>query len=160
MKKKAEEIRRRSSEERRKTKNEQKKRGSFISIPNSQHTETIASYLRRAGSNIAITSGKKIDSLIRTKNKNSETKSVSYKIPCLVHAWRHIYIGETGRGMSVRLKEHKRDVGNHDTKNARVPYIETCGSLPDWERAEVIKKDMHKSVSNLSGKLWKRHTFF
>ena len=48
--------------------------------------------------------------------------------------------------MDVRLKEHKRDVRNHDTKNALVPHIETCGSLPDWERAEVIEKDMQKSI--------------
>ena len=56
------------------------------------------------------------------------------------------YVGETGRGLNVRLKEHKRDVGNHDTKNALVSHIETCGSLPDWERADVIEKDMQKSV--------------
>ena len=56
------------------------------------------------------------------------------------------YIGETGRGLSTRLKEHKRDVRNHETKNALVPHIEKCGRLPDWEKAEVIDQDMEKSV--------------
>ena len=143
MKKKAEEIRRRSPEERRKTKNEQKKRGSFISIPNSQHAETIASSLRSAGpgSNFAITSGKKIDSLIRTKNKKSETKSVVYKIPCSGSCMKTC-IEETGRGLDVRLKEHKRDVRNHDTKKR------TCA--PHWNVWKLAR--LGESGSN-----WKGH---
>ena len=44
-----------------------------------------------------------------TKNDNNEPKSVVYEIPC--KGCYKTYVGETGRGVDVRLKEtsHLRD---------------------------------------------------
>ena len=47
---------------------------------------------------------------------------------------------ETGRGLNTRLKEHKRDVRNHNRSNAIVLHIEKCQNLPDWNSAHVIEK--------------------
>ena len=145
MKKKAEEIRSRSYEEKQKMKKEQRKRGRFISIPNSRHADSIVQCLRAGGSNVAVVSGKKIENISRQKNKKSENNSVVYKIPCSGSCDKS-YIGETGRGLNIRLNEHKRDVRNHNTSNAMVLHIEKCQRFPDWANAHVIAEGMSKSV--------------
>ena len=68
-----------------------------------------------------------------------------YKIPCS-GACNKSYIGETGRGLETTLREHKRDVRNHNRSNAMVLHIETCETLPNWNQAEVIEKGMSKSI--------------
>ena len=90
-------------------------------------------------------SGRKIDNLTKQRNTKQKADSVVYKIPCSGPCNKS-YIGETGRGLTTRLKEHKRDVRNFDTKNALGPHIEQCGSLPNWTRAEVIEQGNTKSV--------------
>ena len=145
MKKKAEEIRRRTAEEKRKRKQDEKKRGRYISIPNSTHADSISRQLRSNGSNVTTVSGRKVEYLTRTKPEIKESDSVVYKIPCSGPCNKS-YIGETGRGLNTRLKEHKRDVRNHNRSNAIVLHIEKCQNLPDWNSAHVIEKGMSKSV--------------
>lgn len=145
MKKKAEEIRERSADERRRKRQERSKRGNYISIPNSKHAETIANSLRASGSNIAIVTGRRVEHLTKKRNTKQLTDSVVYKIPCSGPCQK-AYIGETGRGLATRLKEHKRDVKNFDTKNALVPHMEECENLPNWSEAVIIQQGMSKSV--------------
>ena len=135
----------RNVQEKRKKRQEQQKRGRFISIPNSKHADAIANKLRAAGSNVAIVSGKKIANLTRSNLEKPESDSVVYKIPCSGPC-RKAYIGETGRGLETRLKEHKRDVRNHNRSNALVLHLEKCENLPAWEKAFVIEHDMSKSI--------------
>ena len=144
-KKKAEEIWKRSAEEKKKRKQEQKKRGRFISIPHSKHADSISNQLRDIGSNVAVVSGRKIANLTRRKRVVTNEEIVVYKIPCS-GACNKSYIGETGRGLETRLKEHQRDVRNHNRSNAMVLHIETCETLPNWNQAEVIEKGMSKSI--------------
>ena len=145
MKQKAEEIRRRSAEEKRKRRQEEKKRGRYISIPNSTHADSISRQLRSNGSNVTIVSGRKVENLTQPKPEKKDSNSVVYKIPCSGPCNKS-YIGETGRGLDTRLKEHKRDVRNHNRSNALVLHIEKCQNLPNWNSAHVIEKGMSKSV--------------
>ena len=55
-------------------------------------------------------------------------------------------MGETGRGLTTRLNEHRRDARNHNRSNAMVLHIETCHRLPDWESAQIIEEGMSKSI--------------
>ena len=59
------------------------------------------------------------------------------------------HIGETGRGLSTRLKEQKRDVRNHNRSNALVNHIEKCESLPNWDGTEIIEIGISKSITAL-----------
>ena len=145
MKKNAIEIRKRSIEERRQRKQEQIRRRRFISIPHSKYADSISIQLRANGSNVAIVSERKIANLARPKLEYKKSESVVYKIPCS-GTCNKSFIGETGRGLNTRLKEHKRDVRNHNRSNALVLHIEKCESLPLWEGAEVIEKGMSKTV--------------
>ena len=145
MRKKAENIRKRSAEEKRKRQTEQKRRGRFLSIPHSKNAELIADYLRGNDTNVAIVSGKKIGHIIRPKTETTEKNSVVYRIPCSGGCGKS-YVGETGRGLKIRLNEHKRDVKNHNEANAMVIHIKHCQNLPDWTSAHVIEDGMTKSI--------------
>ena len=90
-----------------------------------------------------MSSGKKIQELVCTKEKKKETdKSVVYEIPCT--GCNKTYVGETGRGIQIRLKEHKSDVKFHRTSNAIVLHIDTCHHLPNWEETKVLEKNISK----------------
>ena len=55
-------------------------------------------------------------------------------------------IDQLGRGLGTRLKEHKRDVRNHNRSNTLVLHIEKCEKLPNWEKSEIIEKGITKSI--------------
>ena len=94
--------------------------------------------------------GAKVQEMVkraRKKNDTNEEKSVVYEIPC--KGCDQSYVGETGRGVQVRLKEHKSDVKFHRTSNALVLHIENCGSLPDWDNTMILEKNMTKSTRKM-----------
>ena len=145
LKSKALEIRKRSATGKKKDRDER-----FITIPNSKSAETIAKQLETTGYKVAFTSGKKIGDFMQTKESKvpSEEKSVVYKVPC--GACDKVYIGETGRGLETRLKEHKRDLRNLMEHSAFVIHAEETSHLPNWNRAGVIavcrSKDNRKAT--------------
>ena len=58
-------------------------------------------------------------------------KSVVYQMPCGLAA-KYICIGETGRGLDQRLKEHERDVKNGMGHSAFTVHGYQTNHLPDW----------------------------
>ena len=76
-------------------------------------------------------------------SKNS-SNSVIYSIPC--SGCLKSYIGETGRGLDIRIKEHKRDVRLHKTTNAMVLHIEECNHLPKWDDARILTKPKDRTL--------------
>ena len=61
-----------------------------------------------------------------------------YQVPC--GSCEKSYIGETGRGIEKRLKEHKRDLRNDSDYSAFVVHAHASNHLPNWERAKVLAK--------------------
>ena len=57
--------------------------------------------------------------------------SVVYQVPC--GSCEKSYIGETGRGMEKRLKEHKRDLRNDMDYSAFVVHAHATHHLPKWD---------------------------
>ena len=55
-------------------------------------------------------------------------------------------MGETGRGLDIRLKEHRSDVKFHRVSNAIVLHIEKCNHLPDWDRTRILEKNVKKQT--------------
>ena len=102
LKTKALNIRKKSSKPKKKNKDER-----YLTIPNSKPAETIASQLEQTGFKVAVTSGKKVGDMFKQKTADKVSdKSVVYQIPC--ESCNKTYIGETGRGMDIRLKEQTR----------------------------------------------------
>ena len=72
----------------------------------------------------------------KTTADKSQDKSIVYKVPCGV--CNKSYIGETGRGLETRLKEHKRDLRNNMEHSAFVVHALNTSHLPNWGGAGIL----------------------
>ena len=113
-----------------------KKDTRFISIPNSKVAESITQKLETTGFKVALTTGKKIGELTQKKTTRNRELSVVYQVPC--GNCDKSYIGETGRGIQTRLKEHKRDIRNDADHSAFVVHAHSTSHLPNWDGARVL----------------------
>ena len=81
--------------------------------------------------------------LVRPKDALEPTKQdgVVYKIPC---ECGKVYIGETGRTMQDRIKEHNRDIWLARTQTSAVSeHANETGHLPIWKEVKFIDRDPH-----------------
>ena len=80
---------------------------------------------------------------VRLKDAVEPTKQdgVVYKISC---ACGKVYIGETGRSMHERNKEHDRDIQLARTQTAAVlEHANETGHYPLWDKFKFIDRDPH-----------------
>ena len=64
-----------------------------------------------------------------------------YKIPC---ECGKVYIGETGRAMHERIKEHDRDIRSARTQTSAVlEHANKTGHFPIWNEVKFIDRDPH-----------------
>ena len=71
-----------------------------------------------------------------------ERPGVVYHIPCTNFSWA--YIGQTGRTLTQRLKEHRRAVINGDlTTSALAEHAHSTGQPINWTEARVIATCSH-----------------
>ena len=78
------------------------------------------------------------DILCHPKDKitEEEKKGIIYKVNCLCGK---SYIGETGRPLSTRMKEHRKAVVNGElNKSAIAEHCYKCGQQIDWANAMAI----------------------
>ena len=64
---------------------------------------------------------------------NSRAGAV-YKIPCA--ECPASYVGETGRTLEYRIKEHKRSIANEDTRNNIAVHHMSTKHQMNWEEAD------------------------
>ena len=123
-----------------------KKTKRYISIPNSSKADIISRELEKTNIKITTKTGLKIQEISKTtlSDKNANEKSVVYEIPC--KGCERSYVGETGRGIDVRLKEHRNDVKYHRMSNAIVLHIEKCNHLPDWSETRILERNIQKQT--------------
>ena len=144
LKQKAKQIRDRAQNERRRKKNER-----YLVLPNSKLANIVTHRIETTGTRTAVTSGQKIGDMIRQKRNEVKPEiSVVYRVPCGM--CEKAYIGETGRGLNTRLKEHKRDLRNYNEYSAFVAHADETGHLPNWERAKVIASCSSKSIRKVT----------
>ena len=62
-------------------------------------------------------------------------KGAVYEVPC--SNCGKVCIGETGRNLQERIKEHKYAVRNHNTKNGIAAHAWTAQHTVDWSSAKV-----------------------
>ena len=80
--------------------------------------------------------------LVRPKDAVKPTKQdgVVYRIPC---ECGKVYIGETGRPMQDRMKEHERDIRLARTQTSAVSeHANNTGHNPLWNEAKFINRDL------------------
>lgn len=150
QKEKAERIMKRNSGKKDEEKRKDKVTKRWISIPNSKKAEVISRTLEKSNIKVATNAGRKVQEIVTRKQQKTdinEEKSVVYEIPC--KGCDQSYVGETGRGVDVRLKEHRNDVKFHRVSNAIVLHIDKCDHLPDWERTRLLEKNIKKSTRKM-----------
>jgi len=80
---------------------------------------------------------------VRTKDTIHPAKQdgVVYRIPC---ECGKVYIGETGRSMQERIKEHDRDIRLAGTQTSAVSeHANKTGHHPLWNEVKFIDRDSH-----------------
>ena len=102
--------------------------------------------LEQHGTSVVHPTGKTILDLVRSKLPRScnsaDKKGLIYRIPCSVCT--SAYIGETGRGLNVRVREHKRDLTLNNASNALVQHACHTGHYPNWTSAKSLHTAMDK----------------
>ena len=81
--------------------------------------------------------------LVRSKDAVDPAKQdgVVYRIPC---ECGKVYIGETGRSMQDRIKEHDRDIRFPRTQISAVSeHAHNTEHLPLWNEVKFIDRDPH-----------------
>ncbi|KAL9965271.1 hypothetical protein ACROYT_G029046 [Oculina patagonica] len=81
--------------------------------------------------------------LVRPKDAVDSTKQdgVVYRIPC---EYGKVYIGETGRPMQDRIKEHDRDIRlARNQTSAVAEHTNNTGHYPLWNEVKFIDRDSH-----------------
>ena len=86
-------------------------------------------------------------SLMKVKERRPEEtiKGVVYKVPCA--KCNYVYIGEMGRSLSCRLKEHWQAMKTGNMNNGIAAHAWINEHHVDWEAAKVRAHEEH---------LWKR----
>ena len=62
-------------------------------------------------------------------------RGVVYEVPC--RDWNKAYIGETGRSLQERIKEHKYAVKSANMKNGIAAHAWTHQHHVDWDAAKA-----------------------
>ena len=121
-------------------------RTSRLIVPTSQAAEKLKPLLHETGTQLVLTTSTRIKDAIQTKRPQQlrHPLSVVYNIPC--GGCDHTYVGETGRGLNKRLKEHKTDMKNMTTSNAMVQHTLKTGHRPNWDAAHILHSDMDKKT--------------
>ena len=76
---------------------------------------------------------------VKTPQPDVMRKGVVYRVPCM--DCDVAYIGETGRNLQRRLKEHKYAVKRGDEKNGIAVHAKTHHHQVNWDGAEVLLQE-------------------
>ena len=75
---------------------------------------------------------------VKTKTRKEKIKGVVYRIGC---SCGKTYIGETGRNLDIRLKEHKRAVKMDNQNNGIAVHVNKTLHDIEWNNAEILEQE-------------------
>ena len=78
---------------------------------------------------------------VKSTRPDEQKKSVVYEVPCA--DCNCVYVGEMGRSLEIRLKEHKYALKTKDTKNGIAVHATTNEHDVNWEAAKVVTFEQH-----------------
>ena len=82
---------------------------------------------------------------VKIKNHVQDTSVGLYKIPCT--GWDLAYIGETGKSLRIRLKQHESNCRNNSNPSAVVNYHKLWHFI-DFENSCVIYPESYDKTKN------------
>ena len=75
---------------------------------------------------------------VKTRTVKEKIKGVIYRVMC---SCGDTYVGETGRTLDVRLKEHKRAVRMDNQNNGIAVHANKTLHAIQWDSAEVLEQE-------------------
>ena len=78
---------------------------------------------------------------VKSTRLDNRKKGVIYEVPCA--DCDSVYIGETGRSLEMRLKEHKYAVKTYDTNNGVAVHAWDNDHHVNWDAARVVAVEHH-----------------
>jgi len=129
-----------------------------------EDTEVIKRMLKKMGGISTYRKGsKRLLDVIREKKKKKvkreeegkeimEKKGVIYRIQC--SDCEMCYVGETGKRLKERIKQHKADIRLERDRNAIYKHIRDTGHLVDWSEVKVLGQEDRRTVRK-----WKEARF-
>ena len=80
---------------------------------------------------------------VKSTRPDDKKKGVIYEVPCA--ECNCVYVGETGRSLEMRLKEHRYAVKTKDSRNGIAVHADTNNHEVDWEAARVVMVEEHQT---------------
>ena len=112
------------------------KRKHFFVVPYVPTMEKWRRHLRKFNTELVFRYNNKLhNKLVNNKPNNNISKGV-YKIPC--KSCKKVYIGETGRDLKKRIKEHKGDIVSQKPSSAIAEHVRKEDHHFDFKKAKII----------------------
>ena len=129
-----------------------KKQSNFITLPFNPSLQNIRKIVNRNNEDkVNMTFNYKNTlkrRLMKNNNTNEENKQIGvYEIPC--NDCEKKYYGESGRGLSIRITEHKRAYNLHAENNALVNHSFNQDHRIDWQRSRVLFNSKNIGIRRL-----------
>ena len=118
------------------TKNERSKCKQRVVVPYVPCLETFKTHLRKFDTNLVFRHSNKLKSQLNNNKPPSTTPSGVYKIDC--KSCDKCYIGETGRDLNIRIKEHKYDVKKSKPESGIANHHIETGHKFNFSNARIV----------------------
>ena len=134
----------------------------IMKLPYVKNLEKFKKPLQKMKTRLVFTYNNKLThNLCNNKPKNSPKNNGVYEIPC--KECKKIYVGETGRDLKKRIREHHSDIKHANENNAMFVHLRDSNHPIDFEHAKIVYPsnsvrrrhivesaliDKHKSLDN------------
>ena len=93
--------------------------------------------------------------LVRKRPERAQVLGCVYRLDCSCCPWS--YVGETGRPLSERMKEHRRSWKELDVQRSEVArHSAETGHTPDFQEAHVLEREPNWRSRIVKEALWTR----
>ncbi|UYV71762.1 hypothetical protein LAZ67_9000298 [Cordylochernes scorpioides] len=120
-------------------------------LPYTESTITIARKLKSFGIKTIFRGSPSMGSILRnpiTKSTDQkQKKDLVYQIPCL--NCNSVYIGETSRDLSIRIKEHQRNISKLNPNSLIVDHVRETGHTPDFNNIRILHTNAKTKTQRL-----------
>ena len=114
-----------------------KKETNIMKLPYAKHLEKFKRPLQKIETKLVFTYNNKLShNLCSNKPKSVATKSGVYEIPCKI--CNKIYVGESGRDLKTRVREHQYDIKTGNENNAMFVHLRDSNHPIDFKNARLV----------------------
>ena len=109
----------------------------MIKLPYNKNLEKFRRPLNNVNTRLVFTYNNKLrQNLCKNRPKNDEINMGVYEIPC--GTCKKIYVGESGRDLKKRIKEHKYDIKKANEKNGLFVHVRDFDHPIDFNNARLV----------------------